>query len=270
METTVTQPAVPAVKENAEKERKVIPRHQAQIFLAFKFMKDHKEMLIHFVLEQQIEITEHLMGLIELMEKNLKENDEANYYEYLRRESVLLKKYGKTLKPFMEKSFCKYFYFEYALIDKGIYTQQQYDEFIPEQKLFSIDEVFDFHQLCLSGLNHNRNMLYLQREPEFESNQKPSINYKIQWTQKKENKNEFVQLVYALHEAGYINDGKGEILKIVEAMAQALNYKLSDHWHSNHYNSIHRQNSDYEPQIFKTLQQSYMKYSKKSLDEKSK
>jgi hypothetical protein len=264
-----TQTKEVAVKEPTLKEQTIIPLHQAHVYLGLKFLKDYKEMIIHFSLEQQIEITEHLMGLIELMEKNLKEQDEVNYYEYLKRESVLLKKYGKTLKPFIEKSFCQYFYFEHALVAIGIYTQQQYDEFIPEQKFFSIDEVFDYHQICLAGLTYNRNMLYLQKEPESSSDQKPSINYNIEWTAQKGNKNEFVQLVYALHQAEYINNGKGEIMKIVRAMAEALNFKLSDNWHSNHYNSISRQNSDYEPKIFKTLQESYEKYSKKSLDEKT-
>jgi hypothetical protein len=165
METQVKEVAV---KANAEKERAIIPRHKANIFLGLKFLKDYKEMIIHFSLEQQIEITEHLMGFIELMEKDLKEQDEANYYEYLKREAVLLKKYGKTFKPFIEKLFCQYFYFEHALVTQGIYTRQQYDEFIPEQKIFSADEVFDYHQICLAGLTYNRNMLYLQREPEFE------------------------------------------------------------------------------------------------------
>ncbi len=256
------------VKEVATKERTVKPRHQAHIFLAIKFLKDYQETLKHFAFEQKIEINEHLIGMIELMEKNLMEHDDANYKEYLKREATLLKKYGKTFKPFIEKAFCQYFYFEFALTEKRIYTKEEYDRFLPEQKIFSTDEVFDYHQLCLAGLNHSRNLLYLQREPEIESNQKPSVNYNIQWTAKKDNKNEFVQLVYALHQAGYINNGEGEIMKIVEALAQALDFKLSKGWHSNHSNSIHRQNSDYEPPIFKTLQESYIKYSKNLRDEK--
>jgi hypothetical protein len=156
------------------KEPETKPRHKAHLFLAVKFLKDYKEVLDHFAFEQQIEITEHLVGMIELMEKNLKEDDEANYNEYLKREGILLKKYGKTFKPFIEKYFNQYFYFEFALTEKGIYTKEEYDSFLPEQKIFSIDEVFDYHQLCLAGLNHTRNLLYLQRDPEFEPQERKS------------------------------------------------------------------------------------------------
>lgn len=236
------------------------PRHLAQVLLTVKFLKDYKEVLKSYSFEQQIEITEHLIGMVELMEKNLRCEDEAFYYEYMKRESALLKKYGKTLKPFMDKSFYQYFYFEFALTERGVYTKEELDNFFPEQKLVSVDEVYDYHQLCLAGLNNNRNLLYLQREPEFESHQKPSVNYAINWTGKRDNKNEFVQLIYALHEAGLINNGTGEITKIVDALAEAFNIKLSKNWQSNHSNSIHRQNRDYEPTIFKTVQEAYQKY----------
>ena len=238
------------------------PREKAPMFLAVKFLKDYTEILKYYSFEQKIELTEHLIGMIDLMGKNLIHDDETNYNEYLKREGLLLKKYGKTFKPFIEKAFCQYFYFEFALTEKGIYTTEEYNNFFPEQKIFSVDEVFDYHQLCLAGLNHNRNLLYLQREPEFISNQKPSVNYAINWTGKKDNKNEFVQLIYALHEAGLINNGKGEITKIVEVLAEAFNIKLSKKgWTSNHSNSIHRQTANYEPAIFKTLEGAYKKYS---------
>jgi hypothetical protein len=35
-----------------------------------------------------------------------------------------------------------------------------------------------------------------------------------------------VQLIYALHEAGLINNGKGEITKITEALAETLELDL--------------------------------------------
>jgi len=216
-----------AVKEltakESVKERKVIPRHQAQIFLAIKFLKDYGETMKHFPLEHQIEITEHLMGLIELMEKNLKEDDEAIYYEYLRRESALLKKYGKTLKPFIEKSFCQYFYFEFALIQKGIYTQQEYDSFFPEQKFFSIDEAFDYHQLCLAGLNHSRNLLYLQREPEFESpTPKSETNYEAEQDNEITKARQLLAIYYLL-KAGFnveprVSGNVSQIAKFVHLM----------------------------------------------------
>ncbi|MDE2026652.1 MAG: RteC domain-containing protein, partial [Patescibacteria group bacterium] len=78
------------------------------------------------------------------------------------------------------------------------------------------------------------------------------VNYTIRWTGKKDNKNEFVQLIYALHQAKFINEGKGEITRIVETLAEAFNVQLGHNWQSNLSGSIHKRNRDYEPPIFKT------------------
>ena len=85
--------------------------------------------------------------------------------------------------------------------------------------------------------------------------------YPIQWTGSKDNKNEFVQLIYALHEAGYLNKGRGEITKVVERLAETLQVGLGKNWQSNHSASIHKANKDYQPPIFDKIRQSYFKYS---------
>lgn len=87
-----------------------------------------------------------------------------------------------------------------------------------------------------------------------------SAGYEIKWTGSKENKNEFVQIIYALHEAKRINNGKGEITKIVEGLAQAFNIKLGNNWQGNHSNSIHKRRAKYEPPIFQEMEDAYKEY----------
>lgn len=95
-------------------------------------------------------------------------------------------------------------------------------------------------------------------------------DYEIKWTGNKENKNEFVQIIYALHAAGRINNGKGEITKIVEELSKAFNLKLGNNWQSNHSNSIHKRRADYEPPIFKEIEQAYKRYELSLIDAKKK
>lgn len=92
----------------------------------------------------------------------------------------------------------------------------------------------------------------------------------IKWTGSKDNKNEFVQLIYGLHQAGLINTGKGEITKIVEALAEAFQVELSKNWQSNHSASIHKAKSNYEPPIFKKIKEAYKDYSDKLIEDKKK
>ncbi|MBI2268781.1 MAG: RteC domain-containing protein [Bacteroidetes bacterium] len=97
---------------------------------------------------------------------------------------------------------------------------------------------------------------------------KSSTAYKIQWTGKKDNRNEFVQLIYGMHEAGFLNNGKGEITKIVETLAEVFDVKLSSNWQSNLSKSIHNATSNYEPEIFDTIKSAYAGYCAKKRKEK--
>ena len=92
--------------------------------------------------------------------------------------------------------------------------------------------------------------------------------YPVQWTANRDNKTEFVQLIYALHEAGYLNNGTGEITKIVESLADTLSVSLSKNWQSNLSASIHKSNSDYQPPIFGKIATAYGVYADKLITAK--
>ena len=101
-----------------------------------------------------------------------------------------------------------------------------------------------------------------------QSSVKPTVKYNIKWSGKKDNKNEFVQLIYGLHEAGYLNGGKGEITKMVEILAEVFDVKLGEQWQSNLSKSIHNSNADYEPAIFEEIKSAFNAYSAKKRKEK--
>jgi hypothetical protein len=92
----------------------------------------------------------------------------------------------------------------------------------------------------------------------------------IQWTAPKEAKNDFVQLIYGLYMAGFINNGKGEITKITETLADAFGIELSKNWQSNHSASIHKSNADYVPVVFDRAKEEYLKYFQNKRKEKIK
>ena len=95
-----------------------------------------------------------------------------------------------------------------------------------------------------------------------------SLKYPVKWTGSEKNKNEFVQLIYGLHEAELINDGKGEITKITETIAEILGLDLGKNWQSNLSASIHKANVDYQPPIFDKIKEAYLKYAEKLAYEK--
>jgi hypothetical protein len=94
--------------------------------------------------------------------------------------------------------------------------------------------------------------------------------YIVEWTGSKDNMNEFVQLVYGLHQAGLINKGKGEITKIVDSFSEMLGLHLSKNWQSNHSSSIHKAKSSYQPPVFEAIKRSYIEYTESLVEEKKK
>jgi hypothetical protein len=92
----------------------------------------------------------------------------------------------------------------------------------------------------------------------------------LHWTSPKDTKNEFVQLVYGLHQAGFINKGKGEIIKITEALAEVFEIDLGKNWQSNHSASIHKAKGNYVPPIFDKIKEAYLKYAEDLVEEKKK
>jgi hypothetical protein len=97
-----------------------------------------------------------------------------------------------------------------------------------------------------------------------------TVKYPVKWTGKKDNKNEFVQLLYALHKAGFINEGKGEITKITEALAETFDISLGKGWQGNHSSSIHKANRNYQPPIFHKIQETYKRYTDELIEDKKK
>lgn len=91
--------------------------------------------------------------------------------------------------------------------------------------------------------------------------------YSFRWVGSK-NKTQFVQLIYALHEAGYLTNEENQIGKLVEDLGEVFKVNLGENWQKNHSNAIHRSNSDYEPKVFKILAESYSKYSINLIEEK--
>lgn len=109
-------------------------------------------------------------------------------------------------------------------------------------------------------------LLSEEKKPEIKTQNNPAVK----WTGSKDNKNEFVQLIYGLHQAGFINEGKGEITKITEDLAEVFDISLGKNWQSNHSASIHRGNKDYHPSVFHKIQEAYKQYSHSLIEHKKK
>ncbi len=95
------------------------------------------------------------------------------------------------------------------------------------------------------------------------ANKPDKIKSIVKWTNGI-NKNDFVKLIYAMHEARLINSGNGEITKIVEALAPIFDIELND-WQSNFSKGLNVGEPDFNTDsFFDKLKNSYLDYQKKN------
>lgn len=93
-------------------------------------------------------------------------------------------------------------------------------------------------------------------------------NSRLKWNGT--NETEFIQFVYALHEAGYLCNQENEITKLVEQMALLFNFNLGRNWQINLSTSINKRNADYMPEIFANLSKGFATYRLKQLEKNKK
>jgi hypothetical protein len=84
------------------------------------------------------------------------------------------------------------------------------------------------------------------------------------------NETEFVQLIYALHEADYLKHETNEITSLVTELAGLLNFELGKNWQSNFSKSVNNRKADYKPEIFEKLPASFERYRDKQINKKKK
>lgn len=138
-----------------------------------------------------------------------------------------------------------------------------------KQLVLNDGKLMKFFIRYISYLDIKKRLQELWSEAE-KSEIKKQHHLTVKWTGSKDNKNEFVQLMYGLHQAGFINEGKGEITKIVETIAGVFNIHLGENWQSNHSASIHKVKNDYQAQIFHKIREAYEQYTDSLIEGKKK
>lgn len=148
------------------------PRHTVVPLLVQRFARDFREAIKDYELPEQLELTEHLLFAVDLMLLQAHTNNEDIYSYYLELEDELLQKYRKAFKPYVVKQFFKYFWFDEVLVEKAIYSSEDFNRLPLDQQRLSLEEVTDFVNRCSELLYYARYMILLQMEPD--TPQKPS------------------------------------------------------------------------------------------------
>jgi hypothetical protein len=121
--------------------------------LAQKFIRDYEEAVKAYDIAQRLELTNHLIDVLELMTQYAEASDNAIWEAYKEREEALSKKYGRNLKPYSEVFFYKYFHFDTVLAEKAIYSPEEFNRLSGNEQGLSLKERVTFIRLCRNSVD---------------------------------------------------------------------------------------------------------------------
>lgn len=208
-------------------------RSQAVPLLTQQFVRDYEEVIKEYNLPVQVELTDHLLNVLDLMDQYLDTSDRAIWQQYRENEDALLKKYGKTLKPYADKYFYKYFDFNLVLAEKEIYSTEEFNRLTLDEQGLTLNERQLFIRVCRNVLYNSRAFLQLRMEP---ANTSADLNLAGQDEPDKEaTKARQLLTIYYLLKAGFNIEHRGshtisEVVRLAHLLtgAKFTNLQNSD------------------------------------------
>lgn len=166
------------------KENNPAPKPAKGFYLAQSCIKDIKEVLEDFKGPQRLEMVEHFWKLFDEIENDFQNGNNEGLESYQKRAEDLLKRYGRTLKPYQSKYFYKLFTFPVLLHITGYYTTEEFNALQNQEYLLSQEDVSQWLDRVRKFLHADRYYYYLERDPEFET----TVNTEISGTREESDK----------------------------------------------------------------------------------
>jgi hypothetical protein len=130
------------------------------------------------------------------------------------------------------------------------------NEIKPDKRLETVKLIAEYEACTLMFQKwHKETHVYIEYYKNKSATNKENTP-QLKW--KGKNETEFVHFIYALYDAGYLNNDTNEKTKLIEQVAKAFNFSLTKNWQSKRSKSIAKSNNDYLPEIIKKLTNAFL------------
>jgi hypothetical protein len=151
----------------------MLNRRMIAPMLAKKFDEDYKTVMQHYTIEEQIELTKHLINIVELFQEYQKDVTKDPFKSWQQEERILQEKYRDRLQPLKAKSFYKYFNYDIVITEKELFSPEEFNKMQPEEQVLTEKEIDTFLTLCHKDLNNALDYLYLEPADDKIKKEKP-------------------------------------------------------------------------------------------------
>lgn len=134
-------------------------------FLSRVVLKDVQEVLTHYNIEQKIKLTEHFIKLFEeLLEYSKTKDLVTQLQKFANREVELLKKFRNAYRPYEVKKFTGLFDFNNVLLDKGYFTEEEFNKLPKEKRRLPEQDLITFCSFMDNALHEKLYNIYLEED----------------------------------------------------------------------------------------------------------
>ena len=139
-------------------------------FLSKVILNEIEGVLLHYNSEQKIELVEHFIKLFDELQESSKTKDFVlPLQQFTNREVELLKKFRSAYKPYEAKSFATLFDLDNVLLDKGYFSEEEFNKLTKEQRKLPEQDVVSFCSFMDNALHSKLHSIYLGEDDNPES-----------------------------------------------------------------------------------------------------
>ena len=142
------------------------PNKPVSGLLAQKYLKDYQSSVSELPDTFKFELLSHLLDCLDLVKNYLLHESEENWKLYADKERELSKKHLDQLKVYKQKNFLLYYGDSRVLVEKEIYSTEEWNSLNPERQVLSREELFLFIELSKNMLNNYRDFELLRQHKE--------------------------------------------------------------------------------------------------------
>ena len=131
------------------------------------FQKEYAQLMESCPPAMQVELTEHLSVIMFQLIRYTNLGAISDIFETVdAAEELLLRKYGKQLVPYRNMDFPGYFKLDTVLLERKVFSAEQYDALPEDSKALQPKEAVYFANTCMETLEKARINLMLEAEPQ--------------------------------------------------------------------------------------------------------
>lgn len=146
---------------------KIKSGNQIATLLSHNFIMDYEASINEFPKTKKIELIDHFLECFDTIESYYEQEEKKSIWkQYIQKEKDFLVKHGNRLKEYNRRKIFLYYGDSTVLIEKGIYTVEEYNHLDAENQEINPKVIMSFLSICRKLIEYEKIKQLLDTDPE--------------------------------------------------------------------------------------------------------